>query len=279
MDLGSAKPKIIFLAALSHSGSTLLDLMLNAHRDVTSVGELKQLARFASLQKRRPCACGAATLWDCDFWTRVNELIVAKAGRTIADLNVGNYEDVERFNTDNIVLFDSIRAVARTKFIVDSSKHLRRLELLTQNEALEVFPIFLIRDPKGQICSSLRKDRNTLLRLVADYVGTNRSIYSYLKDRPHVIVRYEELVNDAERTLVRIMQYLGVAFEPLQLRWAMQERHNVGGNRMRWNSSSDLRLDAAWRTELSLMQKLAIDAGTIPGRYSFVRLTGMIGRR
>jgi Sulfotransferase family len=272
MDLGSAKPKIIFIAGLSHSGSTLLDLMLNAHQDVTSVGELKHLGRFARLQKRRPCACGASNVWSCRFWTRVNELTIAAAGRTIADLNVEDYEHVERFKSDNTVLFDSIHAVARTKFIVDSSKHLRRLELLIQNKALEVFPIFLIRDPKGQICSSLRKDGNNLLGLITDYVGTNRAIYAYLKGRPHAIVRYEQLVSDAERTLVGIMQHLGLAFHPIQLSWATQERHNVGGNRMRWNGSSELKLDVAWRKELSLAQKLTIDAGTIPGRYPFVKL-------
>jgi len=36
---------------LSHSGSTLLDLMLNAHPQAISVGELKQLGRFARLEK------------------------------------------------------------------------------------------------------------------------------------------------------------------------------------------------------------------------------------
>ena len=273
MNLGSAKPKVIFIAGLSHSGSTLLDLMLNAHQDVTSVGELKHLGRFARLQKRRPCACGASTIWSCRFWARVNELTVAAAGRTIADLNVEDYEHVERFNSDNTILFNSIRAVARTKFIVDSSKHLRRLELLIQNEALEVFPIFLIRDPKGQICSSRGKDGNNLLRLVADYVGTNRAIYACLRNRPHVIVRYEQLVRDAERTLVGMMQHLGIAFHPMQLSWAAQERHNVGGNRMRWNGSSELKLDAAWRKKLSFAQKLTIDACTIPGRYPFLKLT------
>ena len=46
-----AKPKIIFIASLSHSGSTLLDLMLNAHPEVVSVGEVKQLRRYAALNE------------------------------------------------------------------------------------------------------------------------------------------------------------------------------------------------------------------------------------
>ena len=50
--------KVVFIASLSHSGSTLLDLMLNAHPDVTSVGELKQLG--ASPASKRPIAGSAA---------------------------------------------------------------------------------------------------------------------------------------------------------------------------------------------------------------------------
>ena len=79
---------------------------------------------------------------------------------------------------------------------------------------LRSFPFFSIIDPKGQICSSLRKNGNSLLRLITDYVGTNRAIYAYLKDRPHAMVRYEQLVRDAERTLVHLMQHFGLAFHP-----------------------------------------------------------------
>ena len=70
-----------------------------------------------------PAGAARLTLWNCRFWTSVNDLTVAAAGRTIADLNMEDYEHVELFNGDNTVLFDSIRAVARTEFIVHFSKH------------------------------------------------------------------------------------------------------------------------------------------------------------
>ncbi len=144
-----------------------------------------------------------------------------------------------------------------------------------------MFPVFLIRDPKGQICSSLRKnDINTwlgkstygLLRLIKNYVGTNRKIYGLVKNRPHAVIRYEELAANPERALAPLMRDLGLSFHPGQLQWAAKERHNISGNRMRFGASSEVRLDEHWREELTLPQRLAIDAGTFAGRYPFVKL-------
>ena len=265
--------KVVFIASLSHSGSTLLDLMLNAHPDVTSVGELKQLGRFARLEKpnrRLRCTCGADSLLTCEFWTKVSALTKAATGRTIGELNVEDYEDKAQFDEDNVALFEAIAAVSGKHYVVDSSKQVTRLALLLENPGLDVYPIFLIRDPKGQICSS-QKTASSLLRLIGNYVRTNREIYDLVKHRPHSLVRYEELVGSPEQVLGALMRELGLSFDPRQLDWASQVRHNVGGNGMRRTSSSELKLDDKWRGEFTLLQKLAIDAGTLFGRYPFAR--------
>ena len=126
--------RIIFIASLSHSGSTLLDLLLNAHPQVASVGELKQLSRFAGFQKRRVwhgCTCGAATLWDCPFWSRVSASAEEATGKTIEELNVENYADVEADPFRGIMsrfLTRSRRRPARRAF-VDSSKSRFRIKI------------------------------------------------------------------------------------------------------------------------------------------------------
>ena len=107
--------KVIFIASLSHSGSTLLDLMLNAHPEVASVGELKQLGRFARLEKpnrQLRCTCGAENLMSCEFWTKVSALTKAATGRTIGELNVEDYDEVESFDRDNAALFQAIATVS-----------------------------------------------------------------------------------------------------------------------------------------------------------------------
>jgi hypothetical protein len=268
------KLKIFFIASLSHSGSTLLDLMLNAHPDVVSVGELKQLGRFARFEKpgrQLRCTCGAGSLLACEFWTRVSALTKTATGRTIGELNVEDYHDKMSFDEDNAALFRAISTVAGKRYIVDSSKRVDRLSLLIANPSLDVFPIFLLRDPKGQICSS-QKGSESLVRLIGNYVRTNREIYELVKQRAHSVVQYEQLVRKPERVLAALMQGVGLSFDPCQLEWAAQTRHNVGGNSMRRSNSSELKIDEKWREHFSLPQKMMIDAGTLLGRYPLVKL-------
>ena len=109
--------KVIFVTSSSHSGSTLLDLMLNAHPEMISVGELKQLGRFARLAKKKGahrCTCGAESVWHCPFWTGVNAVTKRAIDRKIDQLNVENYESLETFDQDNVALFKAISITAGT---------------------------------------------------------------------------------------------------------------------------------------------------------------------
>jgi hypothetical protein len=261
--------RVVYIASLSHSGSTLLDLMLNAHPQMVSVGELKQLGRFANFRKKNKsyrCTCGARTLWDCSFWTRVNEVTQAATGVSLGEFNVEDYDQHRTFARDNPALFAAISEVSGKEFIVDSSKSARRLALLVERSPLDVFTIFLVRDPRGQICSMLRKNKvgrqDELYSLAQKYVSTNLGIQTLVADRPHAVVRYEELVRNPERTLDGLMRRLGLAFHPAQLDWTAHERHNVGGNRMRRQSASVLRLDERWREELTPAQRAVIESET-----------------
>jgi hypothetical protein len=240
---------------------------------VASVGELKQLGRFARLEKpnrQLRCTCGAESLLTCEFWTRVSALTKAATGKNIGELNVEDYDDVESFDRDNAALFQAIAAVSGKRYVVDSSKHVARLSLLTKNPAFDVYPIFLLRDPKGQICSS-QKSSSSLVRLIGNYVRTNREIYELVKDRPHSVVHYEQLVRSPEQVLDSLMHQLGLSFDQQQLEWASPVRHNVGGNGMRRSRSSELKLDEKWRDHFTLLEKVAIDAGTLLGRYRFAK--------
>ena len=282
------KLKIVFIASTSHSGSTLLDLMLNAHPEVVSVGEIKQIGRYARLARklgRTPrCTCGAANLKECPFWRRIDGILTAGHGLGLGDLNVENYAKVETFNVDNVLLYNAVSMVSKKACIVDSSKHLNRLQLVIDHPELDVFPIFLLRNPKGQICSALRKtgkpEENAygFMRLIASYVRTNYRIHRLIAHRRHAVVHYEQLIADPVATLTSLMKMLGLAFHPHQLDWASQERHNIGGNRMRFETSNELRPDQRWRDKLTFAQRLAIDLGTLPGRYAMIKFISPVMR-
>ncbi|MCC6735179.1 MAG: hypothetical protein IT534_03495 [Bauldia sp.] len=270
--------KVVYIASSPHSGSTLLDLMLNGHSGAFTVGEIRQLPKFVGpeqLMKR--CTCGAPSIIECPFWHEVDAVVQARTGQTLGTLNIDRYDDLDGCRRDNLVLFEAVAAVSGAGFIVDSSKDVHRLELLLSAPGLDVLPVFLARNPKGQILSMTRsgerKNRQfaSLLGLIGFYCLQNSKIDRLIRDRPHFRVRYEDLVRNPEAVLSPLMKAIGYEYEPGQRDFAEHERHNVGGNRMRRKKSNELRLDEAWRRDLNFFQKVAIDIGTIPGRYAFRR--------
>src|SRR5688572_18480438 len=74
----SAAPCLILIGSSSHSGSTLLDLMLGAHSSVSSAGEMNRLTLFSD---DRVCTCGA-TVTRCAYWNRVLAEVATSLGRT-----------------------------------------------------------------------------------------------------------------------------------------------------------------------------------------------------
>ena len=269
--------KIIYIAGASHSGSTLLSLMLNAHPEVIAAGELEELVRTAlSQRRRRPnaphrCTCHAASIWDCPLWSGVNDYLRADSSLSLADLNVDNYADPESFYADNALLFEAISSVSGKKFIVDSSKGYKRLSLLMKTPSLDIFPVLLQRDTRGQIWSSMKKGRTSLGRLILENVIITFSIYEAVKEHPYLRLAYEDLVRRPESTLRALMQQVGLDYHPNQLQWANQERHNIAGNRMRWKGQSELREDLSWRSNLTFLQAIIVRGATAPVRVSVVR--------
>ena len=151
--------RVIYIAGMSHSGSTVLNLMLNAHPEIFAVGELIDLNRGARGSSHPPCPCGAPSLRDCEFWSRVNDLDAAGAGLCRSpSLDVLNDRKLDERSAPNAVLFRAISKVSGKKFIVDSSKRPGRLAYLMQLKGLDVFPIHLIRKPNGQIWSLSKEE-------------------------------------------------------------------------------------------------------------------------
>lgn len=268
--------KVAYIVGLGRSGSTLLDLMLNAHSGVFTVGEVKALAQYAHLRKpvyRKPrghwtngnrCTCGTETIWDCAFWSAVNDRLGEQYGVSLADLDVQS-RDRNRFERDNLCLFQAVGEESGASVVVDSSKGLTRLKRLMATPGLEVVPIHMVRDPRGR-ANSVRKDRNKVLATAIQYDYNAFRIAWELWGTSHAMIRYEDLVGDPERELRRLMQTLDLDFEAGQLEWAGPESHNLAGNRMRRGSESQLKLDLSWQTELSPMQRGLVGILASPGR-------------
>ncbi|HKJ70836.1 MAG TPA: sulfotransferase [Gammaproteobacteria bacterium] len=267
--------KVAYVTGLGRSGTTLLDVLLNAHSRMVGVGEVHKLRAFARMQRQanptstdrigNSCACGAPTIWECPFWPRVDEILRRDHGRGLADLDLeARHRAV--FERDNAALFRAVAEAAGTEWVIDSSKRVSRLRRLLAHPELEVVPIHVQRNPKGR-ASSVRRRKGQVLRPTVQYSYRSLRLFALLFNRPHLVVHYERLAAEPEAELRRIMAYLGLDYEPAQVTaWAEAEHHNLAGNAVRRAASSEIGLREGWREELGWATRAGIDLIAAPGR-------------
>lgn len=176
--------KLTYILAASHSGSTLLSMLLGSHHDICTVGELKLSAATMGEISRYRCSCGEL-IRKCGFWKMVKkgmadrgfEFDLASAGtdystveswyprrllgpmhggrllESLRDIALGlsptwrkNLPEIHRRNS---ALVSTIAETAAAEVIADSSKNAVRLKYLLRNRDLDVKVIRLIRDGRG----------------------------------------------------------------------------------------------------------------------------------
>ena len=152
--------RLAYILAASHSGSTLLAMLLGAHPDLHD-GELKADS-FGDADAYR-CSCGRR-IKECEFWSKVREAMRRKGiedydvtragtsifsvtspyvGRLLAPLPRNSLWEAARdlalsfspewrahlkeTQTRNAALVEAVREVAEAKLVVDSSKLALRL--------------------------------------------------------------------------------------------------------------------------------------------------------
>jgi len=195
-------------------------------------------------------------------------------GKSLTELDMLDYGESDAAKAPNAVVFKAIADVTGKNFVVDSSKLPKRLAYLMQLEELGVYPVHIVRDPKGQINSVTRK-HGGFLKHIFRYELIHEQIRRSLRSVPHSVVHYEDLVRDPKSALQSILQPLGLNFDPRQLDWAEAEKHEVAGNHMRFDARSELVLDESWRQSLSPLKQRTIELGTLLSRQTLPK-TGAV---
>ena len=261
---------IIYITSKGHSGSTLLDLLISSHSQVTSLGEIKVLSAGREMSPQtvleRPCTCGANTILDCLFWQGVEQF----SGIPLQALDVES-EDPVIFKQHNQAIFQAAAAVSGYDFIIDSSKDISRLEKLVAIKDFNIKPIQLIRHPGGVVYSYIKRGKNwltTTRQYTSHFMRTRR----LLENRHSFTVYYEELASAPQQTLAKLMKWLELPYQETQLNWKSVPHHKIAGNPMRFSGDSQIKLDNAWEKKLSWIQKITIAWITFPTRHSSLRL-------
>lgn len=245
---------VIYIGGYGRSGSTLLDVLLDAQPGILGVGEVTHLFRFAAEQ--RECSCGQQFV-DCPVWgvalgavmhPNRRSLMAAEAlTRAVEGRRVASTRHVARYAE----LWDRLLHVAASttgaRVIVDSSKSTRgsqfRARRLGQIPSLFLHNVHLRRDPAGVIVSAVAAkqrraatgarsagdgDTMTAVRTVVGWITALRSAAI----QADLTLDLADLVDDPSASVLSVLALLRPVDGVVPL-LVGGPGHGVAGNRMR----------------------------------------------
>lgn len=231
--------RVIYIAGCPDSGSTLLSLLLGAHRQVTNVGEAVSLAKLfeSAARQGRLCRCGAELL-SCPLWRKVIQSLARSYGDSFAERLDPRHVD---FSEANWRLFDAALSATGAQVICDSSKNIDRMNRLAASPKIHVHAVHLVRDGRAYACSVIRKGqssfaherdrRRELVRQVRAWSTVNRHARREVARLPnHHFVRYEDLVLDPQGVIGGLIAELGLEPDNVTETWTRRAQHLLGGN-------------------------------------------------
>lgn len=246
--------KVIYILSLGHSGSTILELTLSRFGDVIGLGELNRILKHSGSDSKRSrniiCACGQS-VEKCSFWSIVPEI---GSGLSLE-------EKYRRF-------FQFMKTEGRFEAAVDSSKNLPAFEVLCRlhvEKVIELYPVFLIRDVRGWICSGRQRDKRhhdrvrPLMYYLFQWNRQNRRIKRVLDQSglEYTQVGYEQFCFKTEDVIAQIRRHAGLS-SGREADKDLSNAHNLNGNRIRRQPRQEVVYDGQWFREIG------------PGLYPFL---------
>ena len=283
--------KVVYVGGHGRSGSTLLDVLLDASPQLLGVGELHHLPRL--LADDQSCSCGTA-LGRCPFWARARSVVDGQGGAAaVAELTERVEaspspppEDLSAYRRFWIELIDSLAPDQGDAIMVDSSKSMgySRYRFAHLSQAVDTFHLHLTRDPRAVTWSARKGPSAQFGQPRSALVSVVRSLYAWQASNRQALadaavstthrLAYEDLVGDPSSTLEELAGVLtswaGRSIDiPLLDRY--QTGHGVGGNRMRFTSAEGVSIkpDTAWFTD---MPKLLAAASLLASQPTAARL-------
>jgi hypothetical protein len=225
--------KLVYITSLSHSGSTLLDLILGGHSRFIGLGEIARVLEpgTGGLEKTRQvyCSCGVG-MQDCIFWSKVGDKL-----EKCNELSLN-----EKYR----IVFEVFNSVFGPDHIpVDSSKYISPLKTLREHHNLDLWVLYVIKDVRAYVISQIddaKRENFGFIKKIPYYQF--RSWYhgnKYIKDYicgnniRYFQLGYEELCIDPETTISMICDFLGEEPRESMLTLMDSSSHVIRGNRMR----------------------------------------------
>lgn len=270
----------VYIATLPRSGSTLLGMMLGAHKDVTHMGESAYWSMIDASASR--CCCGTV---GCEVLSSIQRKlscfpdeilsihqacgiidVLAEPGKVRHSLSLSAEQPslpmleqvLKRCCLGLEVISSVTQEVFGTRVIVENSKYLTIAERLLSRGDWKV--LLLTRDPRGISFSNKKAgERKGVPRPVKDKMGIllsfARQATEMALQENVLLVRYEDLCKDVAGELLRICDFIDIRFNPAMLEFKRNNGHLLMGNHMMYDFNQKIRQDIAWKDGLTQQEK------------------------
>jgi hypothetical protein len=307
--------KVLYIAGVGRSGSTLLERMLGAVPGSVNTGELNAIFSRVATQDQR-CGCGVP-FSACPFWTAVGDeafggwssvtgrmshlqpRVVRQryVPRMVSGVGGATYRrELDEYLDVHHRLYRAISAVSGADVVVDASKSTAQLFALRRIDGLDLRVLNLVRDSRGVANSwnksGIVKPQSADGALMGTYPPHRLAVlWAALQlecavlgaAAPHAgRVRYEDLVARPRPTLERALSDIGLAPTEGALAHVgehsviLDPSHGVAGSRTRFTAGRiELHLDDAWRSALPAGARRVVTAVTLPQLLGY----GYVGLR
>jgi hypothetical protein len=297
-------PRILYLAGLGRSGSTLLDSILDQIDGIFTAGEIHYLWD-RSLGEDRLCACGEP-FSRCPLWREVmaafhaggepvdaRRLVALREGVTPFGALAGRFRsrpagerrDLAPYLAAMARLYRAIHRVTGCRAIVDSSKSPAWGWLVESLPGFRFAAVQVVRDARASAYAWSKEmvydpsgdepmlmTRMSAARSARQWVKWNLAAELLWRRWPggYLRLRYEDFVAAPQRVVAEVARLaLDEAPGALPFRGAaeveLRASHSMAGNPSRFQSGVvALRRDEAWRERLPRRQRRLVTALTWP---------------
>lgn len=294
-DNSSTTPvRVAYILGAARSGSTIFSQLLGEVPGVFFAGEVIHLWDQSLLLGDR-CGCGE-DVRDCPVWSRVlhralpdltpedvHEMLAIRDAEVRSHALLAQRlpavarpmsQDLDRYRRAHERLFSAMREVTGADVIVDSSKNAAHAAVLGASPHLDVTVIHLVRDPRatafswGRSVEGLGRLSPARASLQWDVRNAVAASATSRRGGQYVRVHYEDFVADPERTIVRVLEALGVVAAPSfgdhAGNFALSPNHSLHGNPRRFESGPvTIELDDEW-TRVMGTERHLVTALTLP---------------
>lgn len=299
--------KVAFIMAASHSGSTLLAMLLGSHPQATTIGDTAGTAHRKNINYL--CSCGRQAN-ACSFWLEVKErmsrqgfdlditdfgtrfeypknrfidralhaehrgpfLEIIRDG--VLSMSSGWRRRFSKIAERNLALIETATEITGSQILIDSSKLPHRLKFLLRIPELEVKVIHLLRDGRGVAHTYINDNGWSVEKAATEWqrgIIAAERLLDKLDPDMWKQVRYEDVCSDPQAEIEKLSVFLELDPSRVNLDFRSAGLH-IFGNKMRLSSEKAIRLDSKWQKELTDSQISRIQrlAGKQLRKYGYI---------